>query len=65
MERVADDFFSGAVEQQDSALQIGSQQPAPHRMDDVFIERLQVLKLFALFLKLAPLAAQGLSERTR
>src|SRR5712692_10490318 len=65
MERIADDFFSGAVQQQDSALQVGSQQSAPHRMDDVFIERLQVLKLFALFIELAPLAAQGLSERTR
>src|SRR6266849_2302354 len=64
MERIADDFFSGAVQQQDSALQVGSQQSAPHRMDDVFIERLQVLKLFALFFELAPLAAQGLRERT-
>src|SRR5208282_1775747 len=55
---------AGAVHQQNSALQVGREQAAPHRLDDVVVEYLQVFERFALFLELHSLLADCLGQQT-
>ena len=56
-------FFAGAVEEQDAAFEVGGYQTAAHGMNDVLGEVLQVAQLFALFIQLRALAAQRLGQK--
>src|ERR1700685_3077676 len=61
-EMKAGDFFSGAIQQKDFAFEVGGEQAAAHGINNVLVERLQILKLAALLFEFGALAAQRLSE---
>src|ERR1700722_17012156 len=62
-EAMTENFFSGAVEEQDAAFKIGGYQTAAHGMNDVFGEILQVAQLFALFVQFGAFAAKRLRQK--
>jgi hypothetical protein len=61
-EAVAENFFAGAIQQDDAAVHVRGNQAAAHRVDNVFGEILEVQQLFTFFLELQALAPQGLGE---
>src|SRR5882724_1455563 len=55
-------FFAGSIQQQNLSVNIGSQKTAAHGIDNVLIERLQVLQFAPFLLEFGALAAKSLSE---
>src|SRR5262249_32487647 len=56
-------FFSGAIQKDDATLEVGSQQTAAHRVNDVFGEVLEIEQLLAFFFEFNALASQGLGKK--
>jgi hypothetical protein len=63
-EAEAENFFSGAIEKHNPALQVRGQESATHGVDDVFRKILEFEQLFALFFEFDSFAAEGLREKT-
>ncbi len=63
LKSAARNFLAGAVQQQDAAVEIGGEQSAAHGMDDVFVERLQVLQFAALHFQFGALPPQALRQQ--
>ena len=46
---MARNFGAGAIEQENAAVEIGGEQAAAHGLDNVLIERLEVLEFLVAF----------------
>ena len=63
-EAISENVLARTVEQNDPAFNVGSDQAAAHRMNDVFGEILEIEQLFAFLFELQTFATQRLREKT-
>ena len=61
---LAGDFRSGAIEQKNPAVKVGGEKAAAHGFDDVLVESLKILELFALLFQFNTLGANRAREQT-